>query len=793
MINKSKRYKINYLKLKAQLFGIGKLISILLLASCSGTKYLQEGESFYGGAKIKINTSERIGGKKQLINNLQPYLLPKPNAVILGSRPGVWFYYRNRNSEKKKGFKNFLKKKFGTPPVLLAEATPKKTTEKLEMEVNNDGYFQSTVNYEIKTKRKKSTVLYTINLKRPYQLRNIKYALFNSSGDTLINDLKDESLLKEKQRYRLELLKNEQQRIEEVAKNTGFYYFDGRYLRFDADSTVGDREVNLILRFEENVPTNVKQVYWVRNINILPNYTLSNNSALISRDTISVDGFKYFDYENIFRPKIITDVINVRPDSTYQLINHEYTLSRLMGLKTFKYVNIKFQESKTDSSSLNADIFLTPLLKKSIRLEAQGVSKSNNFVGPGLGITFTNRNFLRGAEMFQVKISGAYEWQISRQQAGALNAIEFGTEASLSAPRFISPIRIRYSSTKYLPQTQLKLSYNFQERLNYFRLTSFNAAYGYTWRETTLKMHELFPADITFVRSSRTSQEFNDLLDRNPTLANSFQNQFIVGSRYSFTFNSQLRDDIVAKFSSTKNRKSDIYFNGSVDFAGNVLNSLQRLAYQKEKTFNFLGSPYSQFARLTLDFRYYYKFNKKSKLATRVTTGAGYAYGNSTNLPYIKQFSVGGSNSLRAFPARSVGPGTYNVRTDSAVTSNTYFIDQRGDIKLEMNAEYRFDILKSLKGALFVDAGNIWLWNEDPLREGSKFRKNEFLKELAVGTGVGLRYDFNFFVLRFDLAFPIRKPYLLDSERWVVNKIDFGSSDWRKENLVLNIAIGYPF
>jgi len=793
MINKSKRYKINYLKLKAQLFGIGKLISILLLASCSGTKYLQEGESFYGGAKIKINTSERIGGKKQLINNLQPYLLPKPNAVILGSRPGVWFYYRNRNSEKKKGFKNFLKKKFGTPPVLLAEATPKKTTEKLEMEVNNDGYFQSTVNYQIKTKRKKSTVLYTINLKRPYQLRNIKYALFNSSGDTLINDLKDESLLKEKQRYRLELLKNEQQRIEEVAKNTGFYYFDGRYLRFDADSTVGDREVNLILRFEENVPTNVKQVYWVRNINILPNYTLSNDSALISKDTISVDGFKYFDYENIFRPKIITDVINVRPDSTYQLINHEYTLSRLMGLKTFKYVNIKFQESKTDSSSLNADIFLTPLLKKSIRLEAQGVSKSNNFVGPGLGITFTNRNFLRGAEMFQVKISGAYEWQISRQQAGALNAIEFGTEASLSAPRFISPIRIRYSSTKYLPQTQLKLSYNFQERLNYFRLTSFNAAYGYTWRETTLKMHELFPADITFVRSSRTSQEFNDLLDRNPTLANSFQNQFIVGSRYSFTFNSQLRDDIVAKFSSTKNRKSDIYFNGSVDFAGNVLNSLQRLAYQKEKTFNFLGSPYSQFARLTLDFRYYYKFNKKSKLATRVTTGAGYAYGNSTNLPYIKQFSVGGSNSLRAFPARSVGPGTYNVRTDSAVTSNTYFIDQRGDIKLEMNAEYRFDILKSLKGALFVDAGNIWLWNEDPLREGSKFRKNEFLKELAVGTGVGLRYDFNFFVLRFDLAFPIRKPYLLDSERWVVNKIDFGSSDWRKENLVLNIAIGYPF
>jgi len=793
MPNKSRPYKIATSKRKSLLYCSGKLISIFLLASCSGTKYLQEGESFYGGAEIKINTSERIGGKTQLINNLESYLLPKPNAVILGSRPGVWFYYRNRNPEKKKGFKNFLKKKFGTPPVLLADATPKKTTEKLEMEVNNDGYFQSTVNYEVKTKRKKSTVLYTVNLKRPYQLRNIKYALLNSSGDTLINDLKAESLLKEKQRYRLELLKNEQQRIEEVAKNTGFYYFDDRYLRFDADSTVGDNQVDLILRFEENAPAKVKQVYWVKKINVFPNYTLTNDSALFSTDTISVDGFKYFDYENIFRPKIITDVINVRPDSIYQLINHEYTLSRLMGLKTFKYVNIKFQESKTDSSALHADIFLTPLLKKSIRMEVQGVSKSNNFVGPGIGITFTNRNFLKGAEMFQVKINGAYEWQISQQQSGALNAIEFGTEASLSAPRFISPIRIRYSSAKYLPQTQLKLGYNFQERVNYFRLTSFNVAYGYTWRETTLKTHELFPADISFVKSSRTSQEFNDLLDRNPTLANSFQNQFIVGSRYSFTYNSQLREDIVAKFTSAEDRKSDTYFNGTIDFAGNALHSLQRVAYQKEKSFNFLGSPYSQFARLTLDFRYYYRFNKKSKLATRATTGVGYAYGNSDNLPYIKQFSVGGSNSLRAFPARSVGPGTYNVRTDSAITSNTFFIDQRGDIKLEMNAEYRFDILKSLKGALFVDAGNIWLWNEDPLREGSKFRKSEFLKEVAVGTGVGLRYDFNFFVLRFDLAFPIRKPYLPDSERWVFNQIDFRSSDWRKENLVLNIAIGYPF
>jgi outer membrane protein insertion porin family len=793
MTRKSKRYQNSISKGKLILYRIGKVMILLLATSCSGTKYLKEGATFYSGAQIKINTTEKVGGKKRLVNNLEQYLLPKANPVILGSRPGVWFYYRNRNPDKKKGLENSLKKKFGTPPILLADATPNKTAEKLEMEVNNNGYFQSTVEYEVKTKGKKSSVIYTIDLKSPYHLRNIKYALLNSSGDTLLYDLTEGSLLKENQRYSLDRLKNEQERIEEVAKNNGFYYFDDRYLRFDADSTIGNKQVDLILRFEEDVPPEVKQVYWVRDINIFSNYTLSNDTSLVSNDTINLDGFKYYDYKTKFRPQIITDAINMRPDSIYRELNHEYTLSRLMSLKTFKYVNIKFNESSVDSSALNADIFLTPLLKKSIRLEGQGVSKSNNFVGPGLGVTFTNRNLLRGAEMFQIKVNGAYEWQISRQQSGALNAIEFGTEASLTAPRFISPFRIRNSSSKYLPHTQLKVGYNFQDRLSYYRLTTFNIAYGYSWRETTSKTHELFPADISFVKSSHTSQDFNDLLEDNPTLANSFQNQFIIGSRYSFTYNSQLKEDIAAKFTAVENRRSDIYFNGIVDFSGNLVNALQRIGSKEENSFTFLGSPYSQFARLDLDFRYYFKFSKKSKLATRINTAGGYAYGNSNNLPYIKQFSVGGSNSLRAFPARSVGPGTYNVRTDTTITSDTYFIDQRGDMKLEMNVEYRFDILKALKGACFVDSGNIWLWKEDPLREGSEFKASQFMKELAVGTGIGLRYDFNFFLLRFDLAFPIRKPYLPELERWVFNEIDFGSREWRRENLIFNIAFGYPF
>ncbi len=765
---------------------------LVLISGCTATKFLKENESFYTGAKIKFQSEGKISGQKRLETKLEPYLLPKPNGTVLGSRPGVWFYYVAGTPKKKKGLRNFVKNKLGKPPVLLTDAAPKKTATALQAEINNNGYFRSTVSYEIKTKRKKSTILYTVNLQRPYRLRNIDYDFLDTTYLNFSRAVINGSLLKEKQRYQLERLQKDQERIEEVAKNNGYYYFDDRYLLFDADSSAGKREVDITLNFERKIPPKITRVYKVRNITVFPNYNLVDSTTTVS-DTLMVDGFKYVDNGKTFRPKIITNVINVIPDSVYRRINHEYTLSRLMSLKTFKFVNIKFTESKEDSSSLDANIYLTPLLKKSIRFQVEGVSKSNNFVGPGVELTFTNRNLFRGAEMLQLKLNTAYETQISRQQSGALNSFEYGTSIGLYFPRFITPIPIRSRSTKYLPQTQFKVTYNFQERLRYYRLASFNVSAGYIWRETTYRTHELFPADVSYVKKSKISAEFDSLLRNNPTLANSFQNQFIIGSRYSFIINTQLREDIVTKYEPRDSRKSNFYFNGTIDLSGNIVNAIQRLDKSEEKPKEVMGSPYSQYMILSSDFRYYYQLGKKSKLATRLFVGVGHAYGNSDNLPYIKQFASGGSNSLRAFPARSVGPGIYNVRTDTTIKTNTYFIDQRGDIKLEASVEYRFDIYKALKGALFADAGNIWLWNEDTSRPGSKFKKDQFMSELAAGTGVGIRYDFNFFILRLDVAFPIRKPYLEENERWVFDEIDFGSKDWRKQNLIFNIAIGYPF
>ena len=775
------------------------LLVATLVSGCTATKFLKEDETFYEGAKIKINAQGDIDGQADLKEDLQTFITPEPNGKFLGMRPAVWFYFVAGEPKKKKGFRNFVKTKLGTPPVLLKDATPEQTAQALEGQLNNEGYFKSEVNFEIKTKRKKSTVIYNVTLEQPYRIKSVNYIFLDTAHQRLLDEIRKKSLIKENSRYSLQLLSSEQQRIEEIAQNEGFYYFDDRYLLFKADTTIGERMVELDLTVEAGMPERAYKVYTVKEVTVFPSYELANDSLSTTGDTTYLGKYAYVDNLHNFRPHIITDVINITPDSIYRRVDHEYTLSHLMGLNTFKFVNIKYRNVHRDSTGLRASVYLTPTLKKSFRLQVQGVSKSNNFVGPGMEFTFTNRNIFRGAEMFQLKLNGSYEFQVRSKQTTPLNSIELGGEASLSVPRFITPIKIRYRNAKYLPQTQFKLGYSFQQRLQYFTLNSTNIAAGYTWRETTLKTHELFPVDITFIKTTNTSAAFDSITSQNPALKNSFQDQFILGARYAFTFNTQLSDNIEEKYSVRKVKRHNFYFNGSIDISGNLPRAVQSIRFDgAEGPYSFFGRAYSQYIRPTVDFRYYFDVNKRSKIATRITTGVGYAYGNSTFMPYIKQFAVGGSNSLRAFPARSVGPGTYNFL---AINDTTFFIDQRGDIKVEGNIEYRFDIYKAVKGGLFVDAGNIWLIKNDTLRTGGKFAFNRFYKELAVGTGFGLRFDFSFFVLRFDLAFPIRKTYVIGGTeqeprnefRWAFKDIDFTSKYWRRDNLVFNIAIGYPF
>ena len=775
---------------------------LLLLSGCTAIRMVPENQVLYTGSEIKLEPQGRVKARKKIKELLDANILPKPNTSILGMRPGLWFFYK-AGTPRKKGLRSFMKNKLGQTPVYMKDIDDKRIAEVLQAHLLNNGFFRSEVTSKVITKGKKGSVIYTARVHRPYRIRDISFPRMDTLF-TNIDSVKRDSYIRPKQRYNLERLKAEQERIEQALENLGFFYFDDRHLIFEADSTVGKRQIDLTLTIEPGVPEKAKRIYKIGDIYVHPDYTLSDDTAHIQPDTLMIDGFKYIDKHHSYRPETITKVINFRPGKIYRNIDREYTLRHLMSLGSFKFVDIRFQESERDSFLLNTAIYLTPHLKKSIRGEVQMVSKSNNFVGPGFTLRFTNRNFLKGSEQFQITANTSYEVQVSRKIPNPLNSFEVGVQSGLSIPRLISPLNIDYPSRRYLPTTEVNLGFRLQQRIGFFRLNSFNLSAGYTWRENTLKTHELYPVDISYVQLGHTSEEFNLLLDRNDYLAGSFENQFIIGSRYSYTLNTQLNEQRESDFKEREFERSQFYFNGTVDIAGNLVNLLQN-SFTSDNSGDptrIFGRVYSQFVRGEIDFRYYWNLDKNNKVATRIDMGTGYAYNNSTTMPYIKQFSIGGSNSIRAFPARTIGPGTFNINdqrppADSpdqdAPATTRFFVDQRADIKLEGNAEFRFNIISFLKGAVFLDAGNIWLIREDADRPGGRFRKDQFLNELAVGTGAGLRMDFNFFVLRFDLAFPLRKPWLPEKDRWVFDQIDFGSPHWRSDNLILNIAIGYPF
>jgi outer membrane protein insertion porin family len=311
-----------------------------------------------------------------------------------------------------------------------------------------------------------------------------------------------------------------------------------------------------------------------------------------------------------------------------------------------------------------------------------------------------------------------------------------------------------------------------------YSLQTLKSSFGYVWKANERKEHHLNLTEITYASPQNVTPLYQDQIDINPSLGKVIEKQLIFGPNYSYTYTNTMQ----------KRKKHTFYYKGTLDLSGNVTGLITGANIKKGDTIHVLGVPFSQFIKIENEFRHFLKLNTDSQLASRIIIGTGFSYGNSDEMPFIKQFFIGGTNSIRAFRARSIGPGSF----DASVNSGPFLEDQSGDLKLELNTEYRGKIYGLVKGAVFADAGNIWLMNPNPDKPGAEFSK-KFLNELAVGVGAGLRFDFSFLVLRTDLAFPIRKPYLPEGRRWVLDQINFGNSTWRKENLVFNLAIGYPF
>jgi hypothetical protein len=391
-------------------------------------------------------------------------------------------------------------------------------------------------------------------------------------------------------------------------------------------------------------------------------------------------------------------------------------------------------------------------------------------------LNFQNRNLFNGGEIFNLTANVGYEVQILAGEREAQQSLELGLQSSLVFPRVLFPVPVMNRFKLAIPKTRITAGVEYQNRTDLYLLNSLNSSFGYFWNINKYVYHEFNPISFSIVNLISTTPEFDEILESNPFLRRSFEQQFILGMNYTFNYN-QLVD---------VQRKNAIFFATTIDLAGNFLKGVNTLFNADNPGFAF-GLEYAQYIKNDMDLRFYHKFSKESAIVTRLYGGVGIPLGNSVSLPFVKQFFSGGPRSVRAFRIRSLGPGTFIP--DGASTSG--FFDQAGDIRLEGNLELRFPFNKYLKGAVFADAGNIWLFNENEALPGGKFSR-KWVEELGVGAGFGLRVDISLFVLRFDLALPVRKPWLPENDRWL-DTFYLLDPAWRRENLVLNFAIGYPF
>jgi len=754
-------------------------LSLFFVFGCSNTKYLPEGDLLYTGGSVTVKDSIiKKKDRKALENELEDLLRPKPNKQFLGLRPKLWIYNIAGQPKKQKGIRYWLRTKVGEPPVLFSKVDLDYNASVLRNFTENRGYFKTRVSADSTVSNKRVTAEYTVTPKKQYTIKSVIFPDDSLAMSRIIGRSSRRSLLKVGKPYDLDIIKAERERIDARLKEKGYYYFNPDYILAQVDSSKGDHEVKIRLVIKADAPPKALTAYKINKIVVYPNFTVSKDSVKYTqKDILQYKDFTIIDTANTFKPRVFDRAIYFKKGDLYNRKDHNLTLNRFVNLGTFSFVKNEFKPSDSIKNALDSYYYLTLLPKKFIRVEVLGKTNSASYTGTEVNVNWNNRNLFRGAELLTVSVFGGADFQLSGTNNGK-NIYKLGTETSLTWPRFIVPFFHVEGNSEYVPRTKATVRYEYQNRTQLYALNSFKTSFGYQWKENVRKEHQLNIIDVTYVSPNNVTAEYRQDIEEDASLGRVIEKQLIFGPTYSYTYTNTMQ----------KRKKNTFYFNGELDLAGNITGLATGANVRKNDTIKIFDVPFSQFVKLKADFRHYLKLSKESEWASRIIIGAGLPYGNSGVLPTSKQFVVGGTNSIRAFRARSLGPGSY-VNT---VTDNSYLPDQSGDLKLEFSTEYRAKLFSIVRGALFVDAGNVWLLNADPNKPGGQITK-DFMKDIAVGAGAGLRFDLSFLVLRTDLAFPLRRPDLPDGQRWVIDDINFGSGPWRKDNLILNIAIGYPF
>lgn len=695
---------------------------------------------------------------------------------------------------KKRPLRNRVKKwfrnKMGEPPVIF-DSTNLKTRERfLEGYLRNKGYFNANVDIKFKTKNKRTTVFYNVATNVPSIINSIQYYSQDANIEKLMRTHADKSLLRVGKIYDLNDIRLERLRIVESCKNHGYFNFNQDYVYFRADTSNFKIDLLIIAKPPNDSTTHQKQV--IKKIVV----TLDANDF----DVQSVQFFKIKDIDFIANKNIrnirystICDYIAIKENEEYSVDKTRLTYNQLTQLGVFKFIKINTRPIAVGSDSLEVTISLSQNKRSALNFDVEasnggsGNTEAEYLVGTSLSATYRNRSIFRGGEQFLISVRGGIEYSklslSTNERVFGISGSEITGRTSISFPKFFIkfiPLSInrlftlRSHEAPKNAKSRLSFDYSYLQRFNQYELQNVNGNIGYEWNQTMALRHKLDVVGFTFTKPLRIS---DTIKNNNPLFFKSIQEQVILGSGYSLYYDNSV-------FSSKNNTFSA---QASVEITGNILTLANRTIFKSNGPFLIFKIPYSQFVKFNFDFRKYNNFGSYANFAMRFTGGCIIPYGNNENTPFVRAFFAGGNNSLRAWRTRGIGPGAY--QTDSQELDNV------GDIRLEANFEHRFPLYSVMKGAWFVDAGNIWALRKDPLRVHANF-DNEFYKQIAVAAGIGFRFDFTYFIMRFDLAVPVRDPYYAyvpGETSWVIKDFNPFSKIYRRNNIEINLAIGYPF
>ena len=763
------------------------LIAVLGFAGCSTTKNLPEGETLYTGIKrIEINEKDESANGEKTIEEVTAAVSVAPNNSFLGSAKyripipfGLWIY--NNFQKYEKGLGRWIFRKMAATPVTVSSVNPDTRVKIASNLLKDYGYFNGNVTYTVDSTCNPRAVKlsYQIDMGKPYYIDTVLYEGFTGRADSLIRKHFDERLIHRNDNFDVTRLNEERERLVTLFKNNGYYFFRSEYITFLADTLMRPGYINLKIIPKSNTPKEAKTKYIIgkTDINLIGYNGEQPDDSICARDFT----VHYFGEKPELRYGVLRKRFLYRSGETYSQLRMNYTQEALARLGVFKFNEFQYTP-RNGSDTLDIKVNSMFDLPYDSELEFNLTTKDTKQTGPGAKFNLSRKNFMRMGASLNLELKGSYEWQTSSTVDGrssVMNSYELGAALSLDFPRLILPwIKNRIDPFRFPSNTNFKVYAEQINRARYFKMLSFGGTVSYSFQPKRSIKHSVTPLNLAFNTLQNSTDEFNQIAAQNPMLFYSLSDQFIPSQSYTLTYDNSFRK-----------RKNRLWWENSLTSAGNVTSLIYAAFGQKftEKDKKLLGTPFAQFLKYSSEVRNTIWFNDMHQLAFRAMGGIIWSYGNKTIAPYTEQFYVGGANSIRAFTIRSIGPGRYRPSEN-----NTYsYVDQTGDIKLEANMEYRFRILSkfaggNLNGAVFLDAGNVWLLREDPARPDAQFTFNHFFDSIALGTGAGIRYDLDFLVLRLDLGIALHVPY-------DTGKKGYYNIPRFKDGMGLHFAIGYPF